>query len=131
MCREEELLELDAHSLGALLGSDDLNISQEESVLELVLHWVERRRGDMQSEAQAVELLRRVRLELVDPGFLRKARRRYPVRRERGRISPLPFLSLSIKRKCQIKKKTKKRVRLSYQYFFCLRSCCEMLSVLG
>uniref|UniRef100_A0A667ZFB6 Kelch repeat and BTB domain containing 12 n=1 Tax=Myripristis murdjan TaxID=586833 RepID=A0A667ZFB6_9TELE len=74
-----ELLELDAHSLGALLGSDDLNISQEESVLELVLHWVERRRGDMQSEAQAVELLRRVRLELVDPGFLRKARRRNPV----------------------------------------------------
>uniref|UniRef100_A0A3Q1FKK8 Kelch repeat and BTB domain containing 12 n=1 Tax=Acanthochromis polyacanthus TaxID=80966 RepID=A0A3Q1FKK8_9TELE len=76
---EEEVLELDAQSLGDLLGSDDLNISQEEAVLELVLRWVERRRGDSQSEAQAVQLLRRVRLELVDPGFLRKARRRNPV----------------------------------------------------
>ncbi|XP_078110110.1 kelch repeat and BTB domain-containing protein 12-like [Sander vitreus] len=78
-CEEEEVLELDAQSLGDLLGSDDLNISQEEVVLELVLRWVERRRGDSQSEAQAVELLRRVRLELVDPGFLRKAKRRNPV----------------------------------------------------
>uniref|UniRef100_A0A3Q1FA96 Kelch repeat and BTB domain containing 12 n=1 Tax=Acanthochromis polyacanthus TaxID=80966 RepID=A0A3Q1FA96_9TELE len=79
VCEEEEVLELDAQSLGDLLGSDDLNISQEEAVLELVLRWVERRRGDSQSEAQAVQLLRRVRLELVDPGFLRKARRRNPV----------------------------------------------------
>ncbi|KAM6977253.1 kelch repeat and BTB domain-containing protein 12-like isoform 2-T2 [Aplochiton taeniatus] len=79
VCEEEELLELDAQRLGALLGSDDLNVSQEESVLELVLRWVERRRGEPHSEAQAVELLRRVRLELVDPGFLRKARRRNPV----------------------------------------------------
>ncbi|XP_078805975.1 kelch repeat and BTB domain-containing protein 12 isoform X6 [Oryzias latipes] len=79
VCEEEEVLELDAQSLGNLLGSDDLNISQEEVVLELVLRWVERHRGDSHSEAQAVELLRRVRLELIDPGFLRKARRRNPV----------------------------------------------------
>lgn len=77
------MLDLDAHSLGDLLGSDDLNISQEEMILELVLRWVERRRGDSQAEAHAVELLRRVRLELVDPGFLRKARRRNPVRKDR------------------------------------------------
>lgn len=81
MCEEEEVLELDAQSLGDLLGSDDLNISQEEIVLQLVLRWVDRHRGDSQSEAQAVDLLRRVRLELVDPGFLRKARRRNPVSR--------------------------------------------------
>lgn len=73
------MLELDAQSLGELLGLDDLNVSQEEAVLELVLRWVERRRDDLQSETQAVELLRHVRLELVDPGFLRKARRRNPV----------------------------------------------------
>ena len=79
MCEEEEVLDLDVQSLGALLGSDDLNVSQEERVLELVLRWVERRRGNSQSEAQAVELLRRVRLELVEPGFLRRARRRNPV----------------------------------------------------
>lgn len=83
VCEEEEVLELDAQSLGDLLGSDDLNISQEEVVLELVLRWVERRRGDLQSKAQAVELIRRVRLELVDPQFLRKTRRRNPVREER------------------------------------------------
>lgn len=80
VCEEEEVLELDAQSLGDLLASDDLNISQEQVVLELVLRWVQRRRGNPQSEAEAVELLRRVRLELVDPGFLRKARRRNPVR---------------------------------------------------
>nr|XP_043893770.1 kelch repeat and BTB domain-containing protein 12-like [Solea senegalensis] len=79
VCEEEEVLDLDAQSLGDLLGSDDLNITQEEVVLELVLRWVEKRRGDSPSEACAVELLRRVRLELVSPGFLRKARRRNPV----------------------------------------------------
>lgn len=92
------MLELDAQSLGDLLGSDDLNISQEQVVLELVLRWVERRRGDSQSEAQAVELLRRVRLELVDPGFLRKARRRNPVREGgRGQVIKVktPYLHLS------------------------------------
>ncbi|XP_043960554.1 kelch repeat and BTB domain-containing protein 12-like isoform X3 [Gambusia affinis] len=78
VCEEEEVLDLDSQRLGTLLGSDDLNISQEELVLELVLRWVERHRNNSQSETQAVELLRRVRLELVDPGFLRKARRRNP-----------------------------------------------------
>lgn len=97
VCEEEEVLELDAQSLGDLLSSDDLNISQEEIVLELVLRWVERRRGDLQSEAQAVELLRRVRLELVDPGFLRKARRRNPVRRD-GRERPCNKCKDSLKR---------------------------------
>ncbi|XP_021179210.2 kelch repeat and BTB domain-containing protein 12 isoform X1 [Fundulus heteroclitus] len=79
VCEEEEVLDLDAQCLGDLLSLDDLNISQEELLLELVLRWVERHRNNPQSEAQAVELLRHVRLELVDPGFLRKARRRNPV----------------------------------------------------
>ncbi|KAM8830819.1 kelch repeat and BTB domain-containing protein 12-like [Synchiropus picturatus] len=79
VCEEDEVLELDAQSLGDLLSSDDLNISQEEVVLELVLRWVDKRRDDAESEAQAVALLKHVRLELVDPGFLRKARRRNPV----------------------------------------------------
>ncbi|KAJ8016333.1 hypothetical protein DPEC_G00006100 [Dallia pectoralis] len=78
VCQEEEVLELDAQSLGCLLGSDDLNVTQEECVLELVLRWIERRRGDEQSEAQAIELLQRVRLELINPNFLRRARRRNP-----------------------------------------------------
>lgn len=79
VCEEEEVLDLDAQRLADLLASDDLNVSQEEVVLELVLRWVEKHRATPECEAQAVELLRRVRLELVDPGFLRKARRRNPV----------------------------------------------------
>lgn len=74
------MLELDAQSLGSLLCSDDLNISQEQVLLELVLRWAQRRRGDLQSETEAAELLRHVRLELVEPAFLRKACRRNPVR---------------------------------------------------
>lgn len=88
------MLELDAQSLADLLGSDDLNISQEQVVLELVLRWVEKRRGDSQSEAHAVQLLKRVRLELVEPGFLRKARRRNPVR-SKGPNKNAPNLHLS------------------------------------
>ncbi|XP_062247612.1 kelch repeat and BTB domain-containing protein 12-like [Platichthys flesus] len=53
VCEEDKVLDLDAQILGDLLRSDDLNISQEEMVLDLVLRWVERRRGDSQSEAQA------------------------------------------------------------------------------
>uniref|UniRef100_A0A8C6TLE5 Kelch repeat and BTB domain containing 12 n=1 Tax=Neogobius melanostomus TaxID=47308 RepID=A0A8C6TLE5_9GOBI len=79
VCKEEEVLDLDAHRLGDLLASDDLNVSQEEVVLELVLRWAEKHRATPECEGQAVELLRRVRMELVDPGFLRKARRRNPV----------------------------------------------------
>lgn len=74
------MLKLDAQSLGNLLCSDDLNISEEQVLLELVLRWVQKRIGDLQTETEAAELLRHVRLELIDPGFLHKARRRNPVR---------------------------------------------------
>ncbi|KAK7884217.1 hypothetical protein WMY93_027340 [Mugilogobius chulae] len=79
VCEEEEVLDLDAQRLGDLLASDDLNVSQEEVVLELVLRWVERHKSCAECDTQAAGLLRRVRLELVDPGFLRKARRRNPI----------------------------------------------------
>lgn len=74
------MLKLDAQSLGNLLCSDDLNISEEQVLLELVLRWVQKRSGDLQTETEAAQLLRHVRLELIDPGFLRKSRRRNPVR---------------------------------------------------
>lgn len=47
------MLELDAQSLGDLLGSDDLNISQEQVALDLVLRWMQRRSVDTQSEIEA------------------------------------------------------------------------------
>lgn len=80
VCDQEEVLELDAHSLGELLALDELNVSAEQQVLELVMRWARRRSGDPQSEAEAAQvLLRRVRLELVEPQFLHEARRRNPV----------------------------------------------------
>lgn len=103
------MLELDAQSLGTLLCSDDLNISQEQVLLELVLRWAQRRRGDLQGETEAAELLRHVRLELVEPSFLRKARRRNPV----SLIFP-PFIY---------------QMTSTIKDYF--RSCCGMLSALG
>ncbi|KAK1902040.1 BTB domain containing protein 12 [Dissostichus eleginoides] len=40
VCQNEEVLELEAHQLGKLLTSDDLNVSQEETILDVVLRWV-------------------------------------------------------------------------------------------
>lgn len=81
VCEEEEILELDAQSLEELLALDELNVSEEQQVLELVLRWAHRHSCDPCSEAEAEQLLRRVRLELVEPEVLRKARRRNPVGR--------------------------------------------------
>lgn len=36
VCQNEEILELEAHQLGKLLTSDDLNVSREETILEVV-----------------------------------------------------------------------------------------------
>ncbi|XP_036390320.1 kelch repeat and BTB domain-containing protein 12-like [Megalops cyprinoides] len=77
VCHNEEVLELEHRQLQALISSDDLNVSREESVLEVVLRWVEHRRAGR--EAHAPELLQRVRLQLVDPAALRQARRRNTV----------------------------------------------------
>lgn len=91
VCMGDEVLELEAHQLVTLLGSDDLNISREESILDVVLRWV--RHGDSAQggeglgqielgrrqnsrEQYLAELLRKVRLPLVNPDFLREAMRR-------------------------------------------------------
>lgn len=79
VCNQEEILELDAQSLGELLALDELEVSEEQQVLEVVMRWAQRHSGDSQSEAEAAQLLRHVRLELVEPQFLHRARRRNPV----------------------------------------------------
>lgn len=76
VCLSEEVLELEAHQLGALLGSDDLNVSREESILDVVMRWVKHRPGDAGSEAEnrarhLPELLRKVRLALVGVDYLK------------------------------------------------------------
>ncbi|KAG9332471.1 hypothetical protein JZ751_014569 [Albula glossodonta] len=75
VCLNQEVLELEWHQLQALISSDDLNVSREESVLDVVLRWIDHRRG-VGREVHAAELLQKVRLSLVDPAFLRQARRR-------------------------------------------------------
>ncbi|KAB0379023.1 hypothetical protein FD755_010601 [Muntiacus reevesi] len=73
----EEILEVEVHQLLTLIQSDDLNVSREESILDLVLRWVNHRPD--QRTGHLVELLKQVRLQLVSPSFLRQALRRNTV----------------------------------------------------
>ncbi|XP_063797246.1 kelch repeat and BTB domain-containing protein 12 isoform X2 [Pseudophryne corroboree] len=73
----EEILEVDFQQLTAMIKSDDLNVSREESILELVLKWVNHDRN--QRSQHLMDLLKQVRLLLVDPSFLREARKRNTV----------------------------------------------------
>lgn len=73
----EEILDVEVHQLLTLIQSDDLNVSREESILDLVLRWVNHRPD--QRTGHLVELLKQVRLQLVSPSFLRQALRRNTV----------------------------------------------------
>uniref|UniRef100_A0A3P8T5M0 Kelch repeat and BTB (POZ) domain containing 12 n=1 Tax=Amphiprion percula TaxID=161767 RepID=A0A3P8T5M0_AMPPE len=78
VCHNEEILELEAHQLGKLLSSDDLNISREETILDVVLRWVKHSTlmgGEIRSP-HLPELLRKVRLPLINPEYLREAMKR-------------------------------------------------------
>uniref|UniRef100_A0A8C0DDC6 Kelch repeat and BTB domain containing 12 n=1 Tax=Balaenoptera musculus TaxID=9771 RepID=A0A8C0DDC6_BALMU len=70
----EEILEIEVHQFLTLIKSDDLNISREESILDLVLRWVNHNR-ELRTEHLA-ELLKQVRLQLVNPSSLRQALKR-------------------------------------------------------
>ncbi|CAK6973802.1 kelch repeat and BTB domain-containing protein 12 [Scomber scombrus] len=78
VCHSEEVLELEAHQLGKLLSSDDLNVSREETILDVVLRWV-KHNILMDGEVRArhlPELLRKVRLPLISPDYLKEAMKR-------------------------------------------------------
>ncbi|XP_051270225.1 kelch repeat and BTB domain-containing protein 12 [Dicentrarchus labrax] len=78
VCQNEEVLELEAHQLGKLLTSDDLNISREETILDVVLRWV-KHSALIDREVRFLhlpELLRKVRLPLINPDYLREAIKR-------------------------------------------------------
>ncbi|CAJ0940632.1 unnamed protein product [Ranitomeya imitator] len=73
----EEILEVDFQQLMAMIMSDDLNVSREETILDLVLRWVN---YDKNLRSQhLLDLLKQVRLLLVSPSFLREARKRNTV----------------------------------------------------
>ncbi|KFV62604.1 Kelch repeat and BTB domain-containing protein 12, partial [Dryobates pubescens] len=71
---QEEILEIEFQQLLTLIKSDDLNISREESILDLVLRWVKHSRKSRLEHL--IELLKQVRLVLVSPSFLVEARKR-------------------------------------------------------
>lgn len=78
VCQNEEVLELEAHQLGKLLSSDDLNVSREESILDVVLRWVQHSTL-MDGEVRILhlpELLRKVRLPLINDVYLREVMKR-------------------------------------------------------
>ncbi|XP_008283585.1 kelch repeat and BTB domain-containing protein 12 [Stegastes partitus] len=78
VCHSEEILELEAYQLGKLLASDDLNVSREETILDVVLGWV-KHGAPMDGEVRSrhlPELLRKVRLPLINPEYLREAMKR-------------------------------------------------------
>ncbi|KAM9859523.1 kelch repeat and BTB domain-containing protein 12 [Aulostomus maculatus] len=78
VCQNEEVLELEAHQLGKLLTSDDLNVSREETILDVVLRWVKHDTlmdGEVRNR-HLPELLRKVRLPLINPDYLNEAMKR-------------------------------------------------------
>ncbi|NXO00772.1 KBTBC protein, partial [Rhinopomastus cyanomelas] len=70
----EEILEIEFQQLLTLIKSDDLNISREESILDLVIRWVKHSRESRVKHL--LELLKQVRLVLVSPSFLVEAQKR-------------------------------------------------------
>lgn len=78
VCQNEEVLELEAHQLIKLISSDDLNVSREETILDVVLRWVNH--GTLLDEKLRArhlpELLRRVRLPLINNDYLRESMKR-------------------------------------------------------
>lgn len=78
VCQNEEVLELESHQLGKLLTSDDLNVSREETILDVVLRWV-KHSALMEGELRIrhlPELLKKVRLPLISPDYLREVMKR-------------------------------------------------------
>ena len=64
----EEILEIEVHQFLMLIKSDDLNITREESILDLVLRWVNHNRA-LRTE-HLVELLKQVRMHLISLSVL-------------------------------------------------------------
>lgn len=78
VCQNEEVLELEAHQLGKLISSDDLNVSREETILDVVLRWVNHTAlvdGEVRNP-HLPELLRKVRLPLISTDYLRETMKR-------------------------------------------------------
>jgi kelch-like protein 10 len=64
----DELLELPPEELEAILGKDELNVKNEEVVWDYVLRWINH--DEENRKGYIVELMKKVRLGLLDPKFV-------------------------------------------------------------
>jgi hypothetical protein len=66
----KELLELPVEELAAILGDEQLNVSNEEDVWNCVLQWIDR--DTENRKVHVLYLMKTVRLGLVDKNFFLK-----------------------------------------------------------
>ncbi|XP_078728702.1 kelch repeat and BTB domain-containing protein 12 [Lampetra fluviatilis] len=77
VCLHDEILEVSADQLEALISSDELNVTREDPVLDVVLRWA---RWDRRARAPRLAgLLARVRLTLVSADCLSESLKRSTV----------------------------------------------------
>jgi kelch-like protein 10 len=91
--QSDEFLELPPEELLALLGSDELNVGTEKIVWESALRWVNH--DTENRKCHIAELLKRVRLGLLNPLFFLKEVMVHPY--VRGNFESLPFITNVIK----------------------------------
>jgi hypothetical protein len=68
--QSEELLELPAEELQAIVGADKLNVKNEKIVWECVLRWIDHDTDNR--KGHIVDLLKIIRLGLLDRNFIRE-----------------------------------------------------------
>jgi hypothetical protein len=66
----EELLELPVEDLAEILGHEQLNVRNEEDVWHCALRWIDR--DTEKRKVHVVDLMKTVRLGLLDKNFFRK-----------------------------------------------------------
>ncbi|XP_021929987.1 kelch-like protein 10 isoform X2 [Zootermopsis nevadensis] len=87
--QSEELLEMSVEELQAIIGADNLNVKDEKLVWDCILRWIdhdtENRKGHI------AELMKNVRLGLLDKAFFLEKIRHHPYVRENESCRPVIY----------------------------------------
>jgi kelch-like protein 10 len=118
--QSDELLELPPEDLKAIIGADELNVKSEEVVWASVLRWIshdkENRKGNI------VELIKKVRLGLLDPNFVRGNIQDHPYVAGNDEccaiIKPLLGLEMITKKEGDISDRELARPRIPHEILF-------------
>jgi kelch-like protein 10 len=65
--QSEELLQLPAEELQAIVEADELNVKKEETVWDCVLRWIDHDTDNR--KGHIVDLMKKIRLGLLDRNF--------------------------------------------------------------